>query len=80
MNTNKIKIRTSKAPARKFGHSKRSKWRDVFEGMELGNWFLVSGHQDYTATNAAAAAYMKGRYSLYKHPTKENTWVFTKTK
>jgi len=80
MNINKINIRTSKAPARKHGRTLRGKWRDLFEAMEVGNWFTVTGDKERMATASAATVYLKGRYSLYKHPTKANTWVFTKVK
>ena len=43
--------------------------------MKTGQWFEL--HEKYKdRVQAAAAAYLKGKYSLYKHPKKREVYVF----
>jgi len=72
-------IRNKKAPIQKHYKSGRSKWRDTFESMNVGHWFIVPAENKYSVQNAGSL-YLKGRYSLYKHPTQAETYVFKKTK
>lgn len=44
---------------------RRSPWRDRFEKMQPLEWFVVP-YADRYKTQAAAASYLKGRYSFYK--------------
>jgi hypothetical protein len=72
-------IRNKKAPTQFYQKNARSKWRDTFEAMDVGHWFIVPARHKYSVANAASL-YMKGRYSLYKHPETAETYVFKKNK
>jgi hypothetical protein len=72
-------IRNKKAPVQMHSKCGRSKWRDTFEAMDVGHWFLVPKRHQGSVANAATL-YLKGRYSLYKHPITPETYVFRKNK
>lgn len=72
-------VKFQKAPVNLNCKSGRSEWRDLFESMDVGHWFEVD-RSDYYRTQAAASNYLRGRYSLYKHPTKVATYVCVKNK
>ena len=79
MNTLAIKIRKTPAPVKLVRRSKSSAYRDLFEQMSAGNWFYVP-KADYHKLQNAGQLYMKGNYSLYKHPRRPNTFVFKRLK
>ena len=56
-----------------------SVWRNTMESMEPGDWFELPKKFQSRVTNAAAS-YLKGRYTCYKHGEKEGTYVFSRTK
>ena len=66
-------IETSPAPLRKSNNC-NGKWKSFLSNMEVGDWFALP-KKDYCKVQAAANAYLKGRYSLYKHPDQEDTYV-----
>jgi hypothetical protein len=72
-------VKFQKAPVNLNRRSGRSEWRDLFEAMEIGHWFEID-RSDYARTANAASKYMRGRYSLYQHPTKIATYVCVKNK
>lgn len=75
-----IKVeRTKPAPRRLNTRRRSSEWRSLFESMKIGDWFVVD-KSERTRLGAASQAYMKGRYSLYLHPEKSDTYVFVKNK
>ena len=76
MNTLAIKIRTTKAPTQEqFAVSRVSKYRELFNKMKKGHWFVIDA-EDYAKLSNAGFIYAKGRYSLYKHPTQQGRYVF----
>jgi len=74
-----IKIERNKpAPRRKFGNGK-SNWKELFDSMKVGDWFVID--TSYRArVGVAANAYLKGKYSLYMHPEKDSKYIFTRLK
>ena len=53
----------------------RSHWRDLICGMRPGHWFEVP-KSSMARMQSAAQKYARGRYSLYRHPTKTGNYVF----
>jgi len=75
-----IKVeRTKPAPRRLNTRRRSSEWRNLFESMKVGDWFAVD-KSVRTRLGAACTLHMKGRYNLYLHPEKPDTYVFVKTK
>lgn len=72
-------IKSTKAPVQHHSRSGRSKWRDLFEEMKVGEWFVLP-KADHAKAQNAGFTYLKGRYSLYKHPTMKDYYVFLKVK
>jgi len=70
-----VKIRTSKAPAMRNRQNKTSSYRELFNSMSRGHWFTIDSC-DYKKFQNAGQTYVKGRYSLYKHPTMQCKYVF----
>lgn len=68
-----------KAPVNKSSRSTHSRWRSLFEEMRVGDWFVLP-KPHHARVQGAAHAYLKGRYSLYKHPESSEHYVFLKTK
>ena len=68
-----------KAPVNKSSRSTHSRWRSLFEEMRVGDWFILP-KDHHSRVQQAAYHYLKGRYSLYKHPSVANYYVFLKTK
>lgn len=80
MTTLDIKIRKTPAPVKLTNRGGRgSVYRDLFEQMKAGNWFYVA-KADYNKIQNAGQLYMKGNYSLYRHPRRPNTFVFKRLK
>lgn len=79
MNTNAIKIRNGVAPTNKHPKIGGSKYQALFSKMKKGQWFTLNS-KDKAALQYAASTYLKGRYSLYKHPTMDCKYVFTLNK
>ena len=80
MNIQAIKIKKTKAPEMKsHNRNKGSAYRDLFNSMQAGHWFTINS-KDHDRLQAAAQAHVKGRYSLYKHPTMDCKYVFTLNK
>jgi len=75
MNINTIKVKSTKAPAMLNRTRKGSKYLDLFNSMKAGQWFTVNS-KDRMKIQAAASTYLKGRYSLYQHPTLDCKYVF----
>jgi len=69
--------RTRKAPVPSVQKARTNTWKDLFESMEKGHWFIVT-KTNYGKVSQAAATYLKGKYKLYKHPTRKNCHVFMK--
>lgn len=72
-----LKIQKTKAPKR--ATPAGAPWRDMLTSMGVGHWFTIH-KSDYQRTAAACSAYLKGRYSLRKHPTKADVYVVERTK
>jgi len=72
-------ITDQKAPVQQSHCSGTSYWRDLFESMKVGEWFILP-KKHHKQTSGAASSYMRGRYRLYLHPTLEGYYVFAKTK
>lgn len=68
-----------KAPTNRHSRSGTSKWRDHFEAMQVGDWFVIP-KKDYGKVQNAANKYLRGRYSLYKHPEIADRYVCLKRK
>jgi hypothetical protein len=58
-------INSGEAPQPFNFRGRGSTWRDKFESMKPGQWFIVC-QKDAQKTQAAAADHLKGRYSFYK--------------
>ena len=67
------------APICTYRKNASSQWRDLFEAMGVGDWFVLPTEDHKKACNAAGK-YLRGRYSLYKHPETANFHIFLKTK
>lgn len=75
-----IKIERNKpAPRRAWGHSRTSNWKTLFESMKAGDWFVVDKSYHHRL-GAAGSAYLKGKYSLYRHPDQESKYIFLRLK
>ena len=74
-----IKATTCRAPSSVHGKNNSSKWRDLFEAMSVGDWFLVENQYAGRAA-AAGTTYLKRRYRLYMHPVRDDVKVFVKIK
>ena len=72
-------VKYEKPPINLHQKSGRSVWRDLFESMDVGNWFELPKRDRYRVAQAANK-YLRGRYSLYHHPVKPETYVFLKNK
>ena len=69
-----FKVVTNKpAPPRKT--PPHSFWRTFLNTMKRDQWFVLNVADKVKVVNAAAK-YARGRYSLYQHPTKEDTYIF----
>ena len=68
-------IQRNPAPAPLNFRGRGSRWRDMFESMKPGEWFSLP-EDDKVKTGAAAASYLKGRYSLYR--IEDGTYCFVK--
>jgi len=75
VNFENIVIKSTPAPRRTTGSPHVSGYKMLFSKMKVGNWFLVDA-SDKLRFNASANEYVKGRYSLYRHPTLKNKYVF----
>ena len=64
-NTNYHVVQRGTAPQPINIRGRRSPWRERFEQMQPLEWFVVPCADRYR-TQAAAANYLKGRYSFYK--------------
>lgn len=75
-----IKVERNKtAPRRMFSHSSTSNWKTLFASMKAGDWFVID--QKYRGRlGAAGNSYLKGKYTLYKHPEQNEKYVFLKLK
>jgi len=69
--------RTRKAPVAMSQKTNLNTWRDIFDSMGKGNWFLVT-KPNYRKVSMAANKYVKGNYRLYKHPSRKDCHVFLK--
>ena len=71
-----IKIeRTKTAPRPSNRKARTSTWRTLFNTMKVGDWFVVD-KKFYARVGNAGQLYLKGKYSLYRHPDKENKYIF----
>ena len=75
VNFENIVIKSTPAPRRTTYSPAVSYYKDFFEKMNKGSWFVIE-ESDKLRFNAAGNKYLKGRYSLYKHPTRKNKYVF----
>lgn len=69
------KVQSKKAPAPVNFRNRGSQWRDLFESMKSGQWFIAP-LDDQQKINASASSYLKGRYSCYK--ISDDTCCFVK--
>ena len=60
-------------PAKRTGRA--SQWRALFNTMKVGDWFVVD-NANYAKVCNAGQLYLKGKYSLYKHPESEGQYIF----
>lgn len=72
-----ISGRTKQAPPRRTGP--HSEWRDRMESMDVGDWFELP-EKFHARITSAAVAYLKGRYTCYKHPEQKGFYIFARTK
>ena len=72
-------IKDRKAPIQSHRKSGTSFWRDVFESMDVADWFVLD-KSDMQRVKMSATKYMRGRYRCYINSETEGTYVFTKTK
>jgi|MEHZ01.1.fsa_nt_MEHZ010103068.1_2 hypothetical protein len=80
-NVSKIVIITDrKAPVNVNKRSGTSKWKDLFESMQVNDWILIQDRKTLANIQRAATIYLRGRYRCYMNPEIECTWVFTKYK
>ena len=70
-----IKVKNTQAPKMSSHKVASSKYRDLFSSLKPGQWFTVNS-KDRNRLQAAAQSYVKGRYSLYRHPTQDCKYVF----
>jgi hypothetical protein len=70
-------VRVTKPPRRIT--QPRSVWREILINMEPGQWFEVPINHK-CAARTAGSKFVRGKYSMYTHPTKQDTYVFTITK
>jgi len=75
MNVLAIKVNKTKAPEMKHSRQKGSKYTELFANMKAGHWFTINS-KDRMKIQAAASTHLKGRYSLYQHPTMDCKYVF----
>lgn len=75
VNFENIVIKSTPAPRRTTSSPNVSGYKELFGKMKVGQWFVVDA-SDKLRFNASANEYLKGRYSLYKHPTRKNKYVF----
>jgi hypothetical protein len=70
-----IKVKNTNAPKMTSFRFMSSRYRDLFDNLKPGQWFTINSG-DKVKLQAAAQSYVKGRYSLYKHPTMDCKYVF----
>jgi len=72
------KIMSSKPPIA-YSRAVGSFYKNLFESMEVGQWFECD---ERTVVNirSAAVKHARGRYSIRKHAKKANKYVYIKTK
>ena len=75
VNFESIVIKSTPAPRRVTTSPSHSEYKALFERMRVGDWFTIDA-ADKVRFSASASGYIKGRYSLYKHPTLKNKYVF----
>ena len=75
-----IKIqRTQTAPRPAKPRGRISKWKALFGSMKVGDWFVVDKQYHSRLCNAGQL-YLKGKYSLYKHPEQNDQYIFLRQK
>ena len=75
-----IKIqRTQTAPRPSHRSARTSQWRALFNTMKVGDWFVVDKQYHSRLCNAGQL-YLKGKYSLYKHPEQNDQYIFLRQK
>jgi len=67
--------RTRKAPVPTTQKVGQNTWNDLFKSMKKGHWFIVT-KANYSRVSMAASTHIKGKYRLYKHPTRKDCFVF----
>jgi hypothetical protein len=72
-------VKDRKAPVQAMRCSGTSFWRDLFESMQVGDWFVLS-KADLHRVKMSAGKYLRGRYRCYMNTEVAGTWVFTKIK
>ena len=75
VNFENIVIKSTPAPRRTTSSPTVSHYGDFFAKMKKGSWFVVE-ESDKLRFNAAGNKHLKGRYSLYRHQTLRNKYVF----
>jgi len=75
VNFENIVIKSTPAPRRTTTSPKQSEYKALFAKMKVGDWFTIEA-ADKVRFSASASGYLKGRYSLYRHPTLKNKYVF----
>ena len=75
VNFENIVIKSTPAPRRVTTNPHESGYKSLFASMKKGSWFVVE-ESDKLRFNAAGNKHLKGRYSLYRHPTLKNKYVF----
>jgi hypothetical protein len=72
------KIHKTKCPLER-ATNPRSFWRDTMNSMKPGHWFEYPADR-HASVLAAANKYTKGRYSAYKHPEREDFYIYVRIK
>jgi len=78
METDSIKIernKTAPSPAKRRG--RKGKWNPLFASMRVGDWFVVD-KINRSRVSQNASLYLKGKYSMYKHPENEEQYIFVR--
>ena len=72
-------IKDKKAPVQGHRKSGTSFWRDLYESMDVGDWFVLN-KDEHSRVGKSANTYLRGRYRLYKNSEQEGTYIFNKLK
>ena len=73
------KIHTGALPKLVTKGYKKSYYRNLFSKMKVNSWIILKP-KELSCYRNAGSRYLKGKYSIQKHATKANTYIFIRTK